>query len=232
VNTETDSRPLLEARGLYHIYRSEQLETIAVRGTDITVAAGQWVSVVGPSGSGKSTLLNILGGLVTPSAGEVLLDGEDIGRLDEPSRAKLRRTKLGVMLQRDNLHPLLTVRENVALPLQLSGSPFEERTRELIDRVGLRERARHRPHQLSGGEAQRASIAVALAGRPRLLLADEPTGELDEATSADLLDLLDNIRRADELALITVTHNPDVAARAEVRLAMADGVLHEETVHV
>ena len=232
MNVETDSRPLLEARGLYHIYRSEQLETIAVRGTDITVAAGQWVSVVGPSGSGKSTLLNILAGLVTPSAGEVLLDGEDIGRLDEPSRAKLRRTKLGVMLQRDNLHPLLTVRENIALPLQLSGSPFAERTRELIDRVGLRERARHRPHQLSGGEAQRASIAVALAGRPRLLLADEPTGELDEATSADLLDLLDNIRRADGLALITVTHNPDVAARAEVRLSMADGVLHEEIVHV
>jgi ABC-type lipoprotein export system ATPase subunit len=232
VNVEIDSRPLLEARGVYHIYRSEQLETIAVRGTDITVAAGQWVSVVGPSGSGKSTLLNILGGLVTPSAGEVLLDGEDIGRLDEPSRAKLRRTKLGVMLQRDNLHPLLTVRENVALPLQLSGSPFAERTGELIERVGLRDRARHRPHQLSGGEAQRASIAVALAGRPKLLLADEPTGELDEATSTDLLDLLDNIRRADGLALITVTHNPDVAARAEVRLAMADGVLHEEIVHV
>ena len=130
------SATLLEARGLYHIYRSEQLETIAVRGTDITVAAGQWVSVVGPSGSGKSTLLNILGGLVTPSAGEVLLDGEDIGRLDEPSRAKLRRTKLGVMLQRDNLHPLLTVRENVALPLQLSGSPFAERTRELVQLRG------------------------------------------------------------------------------------------------
>jgi ABC-type lipoprotein export system ATPase subunit len=232
VNVEVDSRPLLEARGLYHIYRSEQLETIAVRGTDITVAAGQWVSVVGPSGSGKSTLLNILGGLVTPSAGEVLLDGEDIGRLDEPSRAKLRRTKLGVMLQRDNLHPLLTVRENVALPLQLSGSPFAERTRELVDRVGLRERARHRPHQLSGGEAQRASIAVALSGRPRLLLADEPTGELDEATSTDLLDLLDSIRRAEGLALVTVTHNPDVAARADVRLAMADGVLHEEIVRV
>ncbi len=231
MSPQPNGRVLLEARNLYHIYRSDQLETIALRGTDITVAAGQWVSVVGPSGSGKSTLLNVLGGLVTPSAGEVLLDGEDIGRLDEAGRAKLRRSKLGVMLQRDNLHPLLTVRENVALPLQLSGAPWSERSRELVDRVGLRDRSRHRPHQLSGGEAQRASIAVALAGRPRLLLADEPTGELDESTTVELLELLDEVRRVDGLGLVTVTHNPDVAARAERHLAMADGILIEETVH-
>lgn len=225
-------RRLLEGRGLYHIYRSEQLETIALRGANIAIDAGQWVSVVGPSGSGKSTLLNVLGGLMTPSAGEVLLDGEDIGRLDEAARAHLRRTKLGVMLQRDNLHPLLTVRENVALPMQLAGSLSSERASRLIEQVGLADRARHRPHQLSGGEAQRASIAVALSGQPRLLLADEPTGELDDATAEEILDLLDEIRRREGLALITVTHNPAVAARAEIRLAMADGLLEEETADV
>lgn len=213
--------------GLYHIYRDERLETIALRGADIVVEAGAWVSVVGPSGSGKSTLLSVLGGLVTPSAGQVLLDGVDIGRLDEAGRAGLRRTALGLMLQKDNLHPLLTVRENVALPLELAGLPTAG-VDVLLRDVGLGERARHRPHMLSGGEAQRAAVAVALAGQPRVLLADEPTGELDEATAEDILDLLDAQRRGTGVAVVTVTHNPAVAARADVRLRMVDGVLTEE----
>lgn len=218
----------LRGVGLYHIYRDEQLETIALRGTDITVPIGGWVSIVGPSGSGKSTLLNVLGGLVTPSAGMVLLDGEDIGRMDESARAALRRTTLGIMLQRDNLHPLLTVRENVRLPLELAGKPSARAADELLDKVGLAERGRHRPHQLSGGEAQRAAVAVALVGRPRVLLADEPTGELDEITAAQVLDLLQEIRHSQGIAIVTVTHNPAVAARADVRLRMTDGLLTDE----
>jgi len=214
--------------GLYHIYRDAQLETIALRGTDITIPTGSWVSVVGPSGSGKSTLLNVLGGLVTPSAGQVLIDGEDIGRLDEDRRAQLRRGSLGVMLQRDNLHPLLTVRENVALPLELAGERAGPAVDGLIARVGLTDQARRRPHQLSGGQAQRAAVAVALAGGPRVLLADEPTGELDEATSEEILDLLDELRRTSNIAIVTVTHNPAVAARAGIRLQMTDGLLSEE----
>lgn len=219
---------VLEGIGLYHIYREAELETIALRGTDITLHAGSWVSVVGPSGSGKSTLLNVLGGLMTPSAGQVLIDGGDVGRMDEAARAELRRTKIGVMLQRDNLHPLLTVAENVSLPLELAGRADRKRVAELIERVGLSDRARNRPHQLSGGEAQRASIAVTLAGRAEVLLADEPTGELDEVTAASILDLLGSVRDEMSMAILTVTHNPMVAAAADRRLEMRDGLLHDE----
>ncbi|GAC1365328.1 MAG: ABC transporter ATP-binding protein [Actinomycetota bacterium] len=222
-------RTALEGRGLYHIYSEADLETIALRGTDITLHTGSWVSVAGPSGSGKSTLLNVLGGLMTPSAGQVLMDGRDIGRLDEAERARLRRSKLGVIMQRDNLHPLLSVAENVALPIELSGDRPRQRPAELIERVGLTARAGNRPHQLSGGEAQRAAIAVALAGHPAVLLADELTGELDEVTTEEILDLLAELRDQTSLAILTVTHNPKVAARADRRLVMGDGVLNEET---
>src|ERR1700694_3818315 len=150
----TDQGCVLEGRALYHIYRDAELETIALRGADIELKAGVWVSVMGPSGSGKSTLLHVLGGLMTPSAGQVLMDGGDVGRMDEAGRAELRRTKLGVMLQRDNLHPLLSVTENVSLPLELAGRADRRRVAELMGRVGLADRAKSRPHQLSGGEGQ------------------------------------------------------------------------------
>lgn len=219
---------VLEGIGLYHIYRDDELETIALRGADIALHAGSWVSVIGPSGSGKSTLLHVLGGLMTPSAGQILIHGGDVGRMDEAERAELRRTRIGVMLQRDNLHPLLTVAENVSLPLELAGRPDRRRVKELIERVGLGERSRNRPHQLSGGEAQRASIAVTLAGRPEVLLADEPTGELDEETAASLLSLLISLRDDMDMAIMTVTHNPLVAAAADRRLEMRDGLLRDE----
>ena len=219
---------VLEGIGLYHIYREAELETIALRGADIALQAGSWVSVVGPSGSGKSTLLHVLGGLMTPSAGQVLMDGGDIGRMDEAERAGLRRTKIGVMLQRDNLHPLLTVAENISLPLELAGRSDRKRVAELVERVGLTERSRNRPHQLSGGEAQRASIAVTLAGGPEVLLADEPTGELDETTAATVLELLSSLRDEMNMAILTVTHNPMVAAAANRRLVMRDGLLNDE----
>jgi putative ABC transport system ATP-binding protein len=199
-----------------------------LRGADIELKAGAWVSVMGPSGSGKSTLLHVLGGLMTPSAGQVLMDGGDVGRMDEAARAGLRRTKIGVLLQRDNLHPLLSVAENVSLPLELSGGPDRRRVAELIGRVGLADRAKSRPHQLSGGEAQRAAIAVTLAGRPEVLLADEPTGELDEDTARGILDLLTGLRDEEQMAILTVTHNPMVAAAADRRLVMRDGLLHDE----
>lgn len=218
----------LSGTGLFHIYRDDEIETIALRGTDIAVPRGSWVSVVGPSGSGKSTLLNVLGGLVTPSAGTIMLGAEDIGRLDEDRRAQLRRSALGVMLQRDNLHPLLTVRENVALPLELAGRPAGRVVDDLVARVGLAEQSRRRPHQLSGGQAQRAAVAVALAGNPQVLLADEPTGELDDETSQEILDLLEDLRVSQGIAIVTVTHNPAVAARSTIRLRMIDGQLSQE----
>jgi putative ABC transport system ATP-binding protein len=182
---------------------------------------------MGPSGSGKSTLINVLAGLVEPSGGSVLIDGEDITRLPAPERARRRRRSIGLVMQRDNLHPLLDVAGNISLPLRLdgrSGAEARERVDELLRRVGLAERRHHRLGQLSGGEAQRAAIAVAVAPRPRLLLTDEPTGELDAATAQAVLELLDELR-CDGTAILTVTHNPHVAARADRRLTMRDGLV-------
>jgi ABC-type lipoprotein export system ATPase subunit len=222
---------VLEASGLYHIYRGAAVETVALRGARLALAAGSWTSVVGPSGSGKSTLLHVLAGLLQPSGGSVRLDGEDLTRLSAPERARRRRRDIGVVLQRDNLHPLLDVEGNVALPLRLDGRPPREvraRVEGLLKEVGLADRRRHRPAQLSGGEAQRAAVAVALAPLPRVLLADEPTGELDEASATGVLDLLEAHRGRAGSAILTVTHNPRVAERADRRLAMRDGLVVDD----
>jgi ABC-type lipoprotein export system ATPase subunit len=180
---------------------------------------------MGPSGSGKSTLISVLAGLLEPSGGSVVIDGEDITRLSPAERAKRRRRSIGLVLQRDNLHPLLDVAGNVALPLRLDGRPRGEirgRVDDVLATVGLSERRRHRLLQLSGGEAQRAAIALAIAPRPRVLFTDEPTGELDEANAESVLDVLDALRR-EGTAVLTVTHNPRVAQRADRRLTMRDG---------
>jgi ABC-type lipoprotein export system ATPase subunit len=186
---------------------------------------------MGPSGSGKSTLLHVMAGLVEPSGGSVMIDGQDLTRLPASERARRRRSRIGVVLQRDNLHPLLNVAENVALPLRIderSGSEVEHTVLELLERVGLADRGRHRTGELSGGEAQRVAIAVALAPRPEVLLADEPTGELDEATAADVLDLVAAIRDEVGTTIMTVTHNAAVAERADRRVTMRDGVVVQD----
>jgi putative ABC transport system ATP-binding protein len=219
------SLPAIEARGLYHIYRESEVETVALRGAELVLEPASWTSLMGPSGSGKSTLVHVLAGLLEPSGGSVLIEGEDITRLAPPERALRRRRSIGLVLQRDNLHPLLDVAGNVALPLRLDGRSAHEardRVEELLRRVGLADRARHRAAQLSGGETQRAAIALAVAPRPKVLLTDEPTGELDEATAAGVLDLLDELR-AEGTAILTVTHNPQVAERAGRSLTMRDG---------
>jgi putative ABC transport system ATP-binding protein len=221
----------MEASGLSHIYREAEVETVALRGAELALAAGSWTSVVGPSGSGKSTLLHVLAGLLEPSGGSVRLDGEDLTRLSPPERARRRRRDIGVVLQRDNLHPLLDVEGNLALPLRLDGRPQREvraRVEGLLEQVGLLDRRRHRPAQLSGGEAQRAAVAVALAPRPRVLLADEPTGELDDASAAGVLELLEAHRGREGSAILTVTHNPRVAERADRRLVMRDGLVVDD----
>jgi ABC-type lipoprotein export system ATPase subunit len=221
----SDDLPAIEARGLYHIFRERQVETVALRGAELVLEPASWTSLMGPSGSGKSTLIHVLAGLLEPSGGSVMIDGEDITRLPSPERARRRRRNIGIVLQRDNLHPLLDVAGNVGLPLRLDGRPSGEvssRVDELLLRVGLSERPHHRVGQLSGGEAQRVAIAVAAAARPRVLLTDEPTGELDGATAAGVLDLLAELR-AEGAAVLTVTHNPQVAERADRRLVMRDG---------
>jgi ABC-type lipoprotein export system ATPase subunit len=216
----------MEAQGLYHIYREAELETVALRDAGLVLERASWTSVMGPSGSGKSTLVHVLAGLVEPNGGSVMVDHQDITRLPPPERARWRRRFAGVVLQRDNLHPLLNVGANVALPLRMEGRPRREvraRVDELLDRVGMADRRGHTVGQLSGGEAQRAAIAIALAPKPKFLLADEPTGELDEATSSAVLDLLAELRNLEGTTLLTVTHNPQVAERADRRLTMRDG---------
>jgi putative ABC transport system ATP-binding protein len=218
----------VEARGLYHIYREREVETVALRGADLTLELASWTSVMGPSGSGKSTLVHVLGGLLEPSGGAVLIDGGDITKLPAGERATWRRCRVGIILQRDNLHPLLDVGGNVALPLRLDGRPPSQvrtRVRELLAEVGLADRARQPSRQLSGGEAQRVAIAAALAPRPAVLLADELTGELDAATTAAVLDLLAAVRAREGTAILTVTHNPLVAERADRRMVMRDGLV-------
>ena len=221
---------VMEARGLYHIYRETDVETIALRGAGLTLETGTWTSIMGPSGSGKSTLVSVLAGLVEPTGGAFIVDGEDLMRLPPPARARWRRHRVGIVLQRDNLHPLLDVAENIELPLRLEGRPRKQiraRVDQLLDEVGLAERRRHRVGQLSGGESQRAAIAVALAPRPRVLLADEPTGELDESTASGILDLLATLKTREAASILTVTHNPQVAARADRRLSMRDGEIFD-----
>jgi putative ABC transport system ATP-binding protein len=223
--TELTQLPAVEARGLYQIYREAGIETVALRDAELVLQPGSWTSLMGPSGSGKSTLIHVLAGLLEPSGGSVMIDGQDITRLPPPERARVRRRSVGVVLQRDNLHPLLDVAANVAMPLHLDDRPAGEvrtRTNELLEQIGLSDRRRHRISQLSGGEAQRIAIALAVAPRPRVLLTDEPTGELDEATAVGVLDLLDDLR-ADGTAVLTVTHNVQVAERADARLTMRDG---------
>lgn len=221
--------PAIDARGLYKIYRETEVETIALRGAELTLDAGSWTTLMGPSGSGKSTLVHILAGLLEPSGGSVMIEGQDLTRLLPPERARERRRSIGLVMQRDNLHPHLDVAGNISLPLRLGGRPAREvceRVDDLLAQVGLTKRRHHRAGQLSGGENQRAAIAVAVAGRPRLLLTDEPTGELDEASASGILDLLAELR--DEgAAVLTVTHNPQVADRSDRRLEMYDGVVRD-----
>jgi ABC-type lipoprotein export system ATPase subunit len=218
---------VLEATGLYHIFRTSTVETVALRGAALTLQPGTWTAITGPSGSGKSTLVHVLAGLLEPSGGSVTVDGTDLTRLPPAARARLRRKRIGIVLQRDNLHPLLDAGSNVELVLRLDGQggrAARATATRLLGEVGLGNRRHHRPAQLSGGEAQRTAVAVALASSPPLLLADEPTGELDKATARGLLDLLGEVRDRGT-AVLTVTHDEEVAGRADRRLTMRDGVL-------
>ena len=202
----------------------------AVRDVSLQIRRGDYMAVRGPSGCGKSTLLHMLGAVDTPSSGTLMFDGRDIATLSDRDRSLLRLRQIGFVFQRFFLLPMLTAAENVELPLSEAGVGKSERmarTRELLDYVGLAARADHRPSQLSGGEMQRVAIARSLANRPRLLLADEPTGELDEATGAQISALLDRVN-ADGTALVIVTHDSTLASRARRLLMMRDGRVESE----
>jgi putative ABC transport system ATP-binding protein len=203
-------------------------EVRALREVDLTLPSGEFVSVEGPSGCGKTTLLNLIGLLDAPTSGEVRWDGAPVGLRSDRERSRLRLETVGFIFQRFYLLPTLTAQENVELPMRALGLPRAARrgrAAELLREVGLEERSRAFPHQLSGGEEQRVAIARAVANGPGLLLADEPTGELDSASARVVLDLLVRVRAARGATLVLVTHNPEVAARASRHLVLRDGRL-------
>ncbi|HEU4827716.1 MAG TPA: ABC transporter ATP-binding protein [Gemmatimonadales bacterium] len=222
--------------------RCEQLtKTYVSGGRDLTVLKditfhlepGGFLAIIGPSGSGKTTLLGLLAGLDRPTAGKVLLDGTDLGALDEDDRARLRRDRVGFVFQSFQLVPTLTALENVQVPLELAGnggrtggaSAIEQRAMGLLGRVGLAERAHHYPAQLSGGEQQRVALARAFSNRPRILFADEPTGNLDARTGHVIVELMGELNRDLGTTLVLVTHDPDLASRAGRTIRLADGAI-------
>jgi putative ABC transport system ATP-binding protein len=223
------SSPIVDARELRKVFPMPAGPVVAVEDVSLRIERGDYLSIQGPSGCGKSTLLHLLGCVETPSSGSLSIDGRDVAGLGDRERSSIRLKSIGFVFQRFFLLPMLTARENVELPQSEAGMPKaerRERTEELLEYVGLGDRAGHRPSQLSGGEMQRVAIARALANRPRVLLADEPTGELDEATGEHIADLLDRVQ-ADGTALVVVTHNPSLAGRASRRLTMTSGRLEE-----
>jgi putative ABC transport system ATP-binding protein len=200
-----------------------------LNGVSFRIEPGEWIALTGPSGSGKSTLLGILGGLDSPTSGRILIGGADVTHLGERAMARLRNERIGVVFQSFNLIPTLTAQENVEAPLYVRSSPVRPRdaAREALGLVGLSDRLGHRPNQLSGGQQQRVAIARALVTRPALLVADEPTGNLDSANGAQVLDLIETLRRERQLTVVMATHDPAVAARADRTLHMVDGLLTE-----
>lgn len=217
---------LIAARGLAKTYRLGQVDVPALRGVDVDIKGGEYVAITGPSGSGKSTLMHILGCLDTPTAGTYRLDGEDVSGLSGKRLAQVRNRKVGFVFQTFNLMPRLTVEENVALPLKYRGGiPRPERRAralKLLARLGLEHRVGHRPDELSGGERQRVAIARALVGEPAILMADEPTGNLDSRAGAEVLATFAELHAAGH-AIVLVTHDLGVAARAERTIQIADG---------
>lgn len=211
---------------LFKIFKVGEVQTVALRGINFEISAGEFVAIMGRSGSGKSTLFSLLAGLSEPSAGEIWIDGKSLSTLPEQQRSKLRLERIGVTFQRDNLIPFLSALENVEFPLQMDGQDdATAKASALLSEMGLQGRMHHKAAQLSGGEQARVALAMALANNPGLLLADEPTGELDTQTGEEIMQLLRTLNHQRGLTLLVVTHNPEVAKRANRVVTIRDGVL-------
>jgi putative ABC transport system ATP-binding protein len=218
----------ITASGIARTYELDGVSVPALRGVSLTVEAGDYVAIVGPSGSGKSTLMHLLGALDQPTTGQLVIGGRDVATLSAPEMARLRNETIGFVFQSFHLLPRTSAVDNVALPLVYRGLGARQRRARaaaMLERVGLGHRLQHRPNQLSGGEQQRVAIARALVTDPEVLLADEPTGNLDTVTGAAVLALLEELNVESQVALVLVTHDRDVAARAHRQIVMRDGVI-------
>ena len=224
---------ILRVEHLSKIYGSGDTAVHALDDVSFTVEKGEFVAIVGPSGSGKSTLMHILGGVDSPTSGKVFVDGTEIGMLDETKLAIFRRRQIGLIYQFYNLIPLLNMKENITLPLLLDGREVDEQTlSDLVETLGLTDRLGHLPNQLSGGQQQRVSIGRALITHPALILADEPTGNLDRKNSAEIIELLKLFNRQYSQTLLVITHDENIALQADRILAVEDGkIVQDETLH-
>lgn len=228
---------IVELVDVVKVYRlGEGVEVQALRGVSLNIEKGEFVSIQGPSGAGKTTLLNIIGGLDKPTSGRVIIDGTDITNLGEKELARFRREKIGFIFQTYNLVPLLTALENVELPMMLSGrfseAEAQRRAEELLALVGLEERMHHRPTQLSGGEQQRVAIARALANEPAIILADEPTGNIDRTSGQRIINLMKNLNETLNQTFIIVTHDPMVAEQTRRRFYLVDGKIYSKPLKI
>ncbi|MGC9358786.1 MAG: ABC transporter ATP-binding protein [Anaerolineae bacterium] len=227
--------PMILCDNLVKIYKVQDLEVVALQGLDLVVEKGEFLAIIGPSGSGKSTLMNTLGGLDRPSAGKAIVDGQDLLKLSSFALTRYRRSKVGFVWQQPsrNLIPYLSLQENVELPMIIAGMPRSERkawTQELLEAVGLWDRRHHGMHQLSGGEQQRTAIGVALANKPVLLLADEPTGEVDTTTAQRIMDTFRQLNERYNLTVVVVTHDPRVSDQVDRVVSIRDGRTSSERV--
>jgi putative ABC transport system ATP-binding protein len=223
---------ILKTEDLKMIYHVGKVDVNALRGVNLTVAAGEFIAVMGPSGCGKSTLLHILGGLLKPSSGRVIVDGEDLAAMSDAARTDLRRRKIGFVFQRFNLFPTLTAEGNLKLAERIHANGKrgidDEARREILRLLRLENKMRHKPLELSGGEQQRVAIARAIINRPSIILADEPTGNLDTENSTIVLDMLQELNREFKQTIVIITHNPEAAAVASRTIEMRDGMIVRE----
>ena len=219
---------LIKAKGLSKIYGSGENQVVALDKVDLTVAPGDFISIIGPSGSGKSTLLHLLSGLDHPTSGSLTYDGQEIYTLPDKELSAFRRRQMGFIFQQFNLLPVLTARENILMPLLLDKKqPDEGYLSQLAELLGIRNRLDHLPHELSGGQQQRVAIARALIAQPEVIFADEPTGNLDSKSGGEVMDMLKSIRDRMGKTLVIITHDNRIAAMADRRLTIMDGVLSE-----
>ena len=229
----TAASPLIELSGITKIYGSGEAEVRALRGVDLSIRSGEFVAIMGASGSGKSTVMNVLGCLDTPTGGTYRFEGVDVGGLDRDQRALLRRNYLGFVFQGYNLLARTTALENVELPLIYKGLKGAERrqlAQEALEKVGLSHRAHHDPSELSGGQQQRVAIARALAGKPDVILADEPTGNLDSKRSREIMELLTELNISEKITIVMVTHEEDMATYAGRLVTFVDGSIAGDTI--